>query len=160
MGDKIFNGILIPYIGSPQLVSLTLKQIEEKLNCKSCDGYTIEYLECFGFHLTLFSIRDNINVPCNNLASILTKERYTVFGDSILLDDEKDLTLDDFRKIIEISKEIPNCTWFPEPEIEELYRNSSFPLELINSIAQNSGTKEQRDSIWNKIGKYYVSEHE
>jgi len=160
MNDKIFNGILIPYIGSPQLISLNLKQIEEKLNCKDCDGYTIEYLECFGFHLTLFSIRDNNTAPFNNLASLLTKERYKVFGDSILLDDEKDLTLDDFRKIIEIAKEIPSCAWFPEPEIEELYRNSSIPLELINSFVQNSGTREQREAIWDKIGKYYISENE
>lgn len=160
MSNKMFHGILIPYTGPPKLISLTLQEIEPTLQCRYSSGYTVEYLDCFGYHVTLFSDNESCSkhLPQNNLACILTKEREKIYGNSILVDDNKDLTIEDFRKIIEIAKEIPSCTWVPEPEIEELYNDDVLSTHFIEDIIRNSGDKEQREIIWNKIGKYYIPE--
>ena len=160
MPDRIFCGILVPYIGPPKLISLTLREIESVLNCDYTNGYTVEYLDYFGYHVTLFSDRESYtkNLPQNHLSCILTKEREKVYGNSIIIDDNKDLTIEDFQKIINIAKEIPSCTWVPEPEIKALYDDGILSTRFIKDIIRNSGSPEQREIIWNKIGKYYVPE--
>ena len=166
MTSKIFHGILIPYQGAPKLISLTLKEIETVLQCERTTGYTAEYLDWFGYHVTIFgadhaSIKptsDKIMAPLerNPLASIITKEWGSIQGNAIIVDDDKDLAIEDFRKIIEIAKEIPSCTWIPEPEIEAMYEDNTFSADFIEDIIRTSGTKEDREKIWNKIGKYYI----
>ena len=159
MNNKIFHGILIPCQGAPKLISLTLGEIETTLNqCERAIGYTAEYLDCFGYHITIFSadLTSNIISPRNGLASIITKESGSIFGNAILIDDNKDLTIEDFRKIIEIAQVIPSCTWISEPEIQAISEDNTLSDGFVDDIIRNSGSEINRNKIWNKIGKYYI----
>lgn len=160
MSSKIFHGILIPYQGAPKLISLTLKEIEGVLECERTTGYTAEYLDWFGYHITIFGADHSSDKVAarNPLASIITKEWGTIRGNAVILDDNKDLTIEDFRKIIEISKEIPSCTWIPEPEIEAMEKDNTFSIDFIEDITRTSGNQVDRAKIWSKIGKYFILE--
>lgn len=164
-----FSGILIQYRGAPKIINVTLKDIESVLGCPEGSpsrGSSIGYLEYFGYNATMFWVEKDelINVnPKNPLASLIIKERGPILGNAIILDDGKDLIVDDIRKIVEIAKVVPSIRWVAKPILDRLLEDPS-DSDLINGIIKSmeevSGTREQRDAIWNKIGKYYIPRKE
>ncbi|CAH6419916.1 Hypothetical protein HVR_LOCUS987 [uncultured virus] len=173
MTDKIFTGVWIPYRGPLKIIRVILKEIDSLLECdispeygklpehKKSAGSNVEYLEYFGFQPTMFhQYKDSAgSLPFNVMASLILKERGPILGNALLLDDGKDLNVDDFRKIIEIAKVIPSIRWVPAPILNRMLvdpSESKYINGIIKSMKLASGTDEQRIEIWNKIGKYYI----
>lgn len=153
----MFQGIYIPVTGPLEIINIKLNDIEQKLNCERSIGSQINYLEYFGYQPTIFRPESGDR---NLLATLILKERGPVFGNAIILDDGKDLTLDDCRKIITIAKIVPSIKYVPEPIIERLLADPS-ESEFINSVIENmtmsSGIdKRHRDEIWSSIKQYYI----
>ncbi len=159
------NKIFIPARGNPKVITTDQKEFKSVLDCNYIDGRAIVYLEYFGYQLTIF-MDDNFlskDLPRNNLATIIMKENIEIWGDCILFDDKKELSMDDLKKMVNIAMILPSSHWIPEPLIEEFIRDPpkpdnafmEFGIQHYNQYIQNNPRK-SRLITWNKVNKFYV----
>lgn len=166
MGDSLpANKIFIPVKGSPRIITNNMKDFDELIGCKISSGYTVDYCY-FGYTLSIFVDDSGIynNLPINPLASVLLKEKGPVFGNCILIDDYKELTIEDLSILIKISKLIPSQDWMPEPlleqydELKSQSKDDPFYQYMLSTYksALKIGTKQERMRIWDQVKEYYV----
>jgi len=159
------NKIFIPVVGSPKIITNDMDEFNKLIGCKTTSGHVLNF-DYFGYKLSIFVDDTGMykNLPINPLGSILIGEYAPILGNCIIIDDYKELTLDDLEKLVKIAKIIPSSNWMPEPLLEEFEQNKSilekeshymFLLDSYND-ALAVGTKEQRMEIWDKVKEYYV----
>lgn len=117
-----FDAILMPVSGPPTEIKIKMEDVNKLFNCKYTDHMSFPYLDWFGYRLAILVDDSGVSkeLPINPLATYFAKDRGYVCGPAILVDDEKKLTMDEFRKIMEIVKIIPFADWRPcETKIDE-----------------------------------------
>ena len=158
-----YHSILIPVTGCPQEKIVKMEDVEKLLNCETCDHMSLPYLDWFGYRLLIFvddfGVRKNLAV--NPLASFLVKEKGPIYGPTLLVDDYKKLTMDDFRIILAIMKIIPFTDW--KPYRHEISTDDSIWAELNRNLnkehkllVERTGIDEKE--ILKKVWKYIPDE--
>lgn len=111
--SPIKKGIFIPHSqnGAPFeiTVDFNLGDINRLLNCEYTDHDSIGHLDKFSYKLCLFVkdslANDDIKNPLATLISLKTMHNGNcISGPAILIDDKKDITLEEFKKIITLSR--------------------------------------------------------
>lgn len=114
--DKVYTGIYISATDQPQEIKVQLDQISDILQCYLTDDTSCGYMNWFGYRLVLFwdSAGTTKKLPYNSLATGIAKSKHAIHGPAILIDDQRDITLDQFQTIIKIAELIPTRLWMPE----------------------------------------------
>lgn len=143
--------IFIPTKGAFKVISDDINAFETVIGCETTSGTSINYLDYFGYRLAVFfdDCFLSKDLPINLLTSMIVKEKGPFYGDCILTDDEKDLSLEDLIKIITIAKAIPSLNWIPEPIVDRA------DIEAVRTYV-NRNPQEERLKIWNKVKEFYV----
>ncbi|CAG8744759.1 11226_t:CDS:1, partial [Acaulospora morrowiae] len=162
MPRKLYRGIFIPYSGNPEVVKLNIESggIRRKLNCELTDNAT---LRAKGYKLCLFC--DDVGImkglPVNPLATRLacslfgnTTYHLPVVGNTLLLDDEKNLTVEDLNSLLKAptdiphTKEIANCLMADLLQVKVLYE-FSFEKEfrVIHIVCREVSGKENMSQL-------------
>ena len=162
------NKIFIPVKGVPKIITSEIKEFASVIGCESKMGKSISYLEYFGYELSIF-MDDSFalkNLPVNKLATLIFKEDVEICGNCILIDDNKELTMDDFSKMVKIALALPSSDWIPEPVVEEFINNrpklsagrDEFDKMMIRTYDKyiRKNPKELRLKVWNKVKEFYV----
>lgn len=106
MKDK-FDAIYIPSTGAPSIVTISLSDndICKTLETDVTDHVTPYWLEKYGYCCCIFckDMADDMS-EINALASKIGQE--DILGNCLIVDDNKDLTIDDLKNIIKITESI------------------------------------------------------
>ncbi|CAH6419147.1 Hypothetical protein HVR_LOCUS341 [uncultured virus] len=166
MGDGNLpkNKIFIPTTGAPKVILNDMCEFKSVIGCKEDDGTSVSYLDHFGYRLSIFFDGRFLhkNLPINPLCSLLVKEKGPFYGNCIIMDDYKELTMEDLSKIIKIARVIPSLNWISEPSIQN-YLNMKQENNIYYAFLKNkmetyikNNPEKLRLTIWNTVKEYYV----
>ncbi|RHZ82146.1 hypothetical protein Glove_114g100 [Diversispora epigaea] len=130
MSSKLYQGIFIPYSGKPEEVELNIESggIRRKLNCELTDNATLrakDYKLCLFCDDVGFKKRLPVNPLSTRLACSLfgnTTYHLPVVGNTLLLDDEKNLTVKDLSSLLKASTDIPHTEEIANCLIADLFQ--------------------------------------
>ena len=128
-GDKnknnqktIFNGIYISTNEPPVEIKADMNKKTQILESGTLNFDTLTYMGEFGYKLCLFS-REKEGDEVNEVASILSKQICSkgdkIYGPALLVDDDKNLTVDELNKIVEIATNY-DYTSFEKRQLDKL----------------------------------------
>lgn len=159
-----YHAILIPTSGSPKEVKIKMENVNKLLDCKATDHMSFLYLDWFGYKLAI--LVDDLGVPkslpINPMATYFAKERGSIYGPALLVDDEKQLNIEEFRKIMEIVKIIPFSDWKPcetkiDQDIDPIFRKYiKSGNDRYRQKVKKAGIDEKK--ILKKVWKYIPDE--
>lgn len=165
------NKIFIPTTGAPKIITNEMEEFESIIKCERAHGTAISYLDHFGYRLAVFFDDSFLlkDLPMNSLCSIIVKEKGSAgeddapfYGNCILIDDYKELTIEDLSKIVKIARAIPSSDWIPETSIENFLnmkpeRSDYYKMlrrHMVNYVRRNP--KQVRLEVWDKVKEYHV----
>src|SRR5579871_5345172 len=109
----MYKGLYIPPIGKFKeiTVDFSKNKISDILNTELTYHDSLGYMDQFGYKLCMYcgdlNSDDNLDRP-NLIATVLSKKTQIkgdlIYGPVVLLDDDKDITIDEFKKIYAIAK--------------------------------------------------------
>ncbi len=105
------KGIFIPCKGVPYIVNTEVNNIEKLFSCDYCYHTVCGHLNRFGYDLCMFNAAGAWykEEPVNPLASFISWIYGEIHGPVIILDDKKELTLEDLTDIINKVKSLGPC---------------------------------------------------
>ncbi|CAG8637683.1 18479_t:CDS:1 [Acaulospora morrowiae] len=130
MSSKLYQGIFIPYSGRPEEVELNIESgsIQRKLNCKLTDYVTLwakDYKLCLFCDDVGVKKDLSVNPLATRLACSLfgnTTYHLPVLGNTLLLDDEKNLTFKDLSTLLNAPTDIPHTEEIANCLIADLFQ--------------------------------------
>lgn len=108
------QGIFIPVKGAPYIVNTTIVDIKNLLSCKYCGYCSCSHMDDYGYRLCLFcdDMAASKNLSLNPLASSITYKYGEVHGPVVLIDDKKNLTLEDLSDIVKKVNSLPSVDYY------------------------------------------------
>ena len=109
MHSPLRKGVYIPDHGSPYEKVIDTSDMSKELNTKYTDHDSLAYLDIHGYKLCMFvrdmaEKSDRVNPMATQISLKTLHYGNVIIGPAILVDDEKDITIDELKKILTIAR--------------------------------------------------------